>query len=218
MSAILLSKNEQEELIHDILGANYDTNSNKYAVLSEIIENLGNLNDVATIAELIPSINAVFSGSATISRIMSGAAVAGIILTPVSHMISVINAYQSGHRHYAYRCIAYTVTAWSFNKAIPVGSNRILWNIRNTAPVRDPEIVDEFKKVWKKTSRLSLNMLQKIVRDKNIQKKHLQIIFQALGRGNEQTLCLNILKGFEKDLNTIEKMAWISNYAIPYPQ
>ena len=61
-------------------------------------------------------------------------------------------------------------------------------------------------------------MLQKLVREKNIQKNHMQIIFQALGTGNEQTLCLNILKGFEKDMTTIDRFVWKSNYKIPFPQ
>jgi len=217
MNAIKISEIDKKQIITDILGANYSTAGSDYAVISAIIDYVGYVDDAVTIAELLPSISALMAGSSTFTTIMSGASVAGIILFPVAQMINVINAYNTGHKLYSYRCIAYTVTAWSFNQPIPSGSNRILTNMRTTAPVRTPKVIAEHKLLWSKTSKLCLSMLENTVKEKKIKKEHLQLVFRALGGGVDRQLCLKILKGYEKDLSTIEKLTWKSLYKIPYP-
>lgn len=159
------------------------------------------------------------TGSSTLSVIGSTAGTLSIFLMPVGHMIAIINAWQSGHRDYSYRCIAYTVTAWAFNKPRPMGSNQILQNMRSGMLVRKQSVVGEFEKVWRETSVSVTQMLDKILVEKRIQKKQLQFILQALGDGKPQQLCLLLLRGFEDKVDSYAgKLVWKSNYKIIYPQ
>jgi len=217
MTALQLKQSEKDEIIKEILGSNYAAAGNDYETLSSIIDYIGYANDAVTMAELIPTLSTLMAGSTTFSTIMSGASVVGIILFPVAQMINVINAYNTGHRGYACRCVAYTVTAWSFNQAVPAGSNQLLRNTNSGIIVRKDRIRTEYDALWKKTSMACITQLNKSIRSANIQKSHLQVIFQALGGGNKQALCLNILKGFEGKMDNIAKLSYRSNYRIKYP-
>ncbi len=214
-----LSEDNKKQLVKDILGSEYHSIGNNWPVFSKVLDYVGKSSDVFTIAKLIPITNNLVAGSSTLSVIGSTAGALSIFLMPVGFMVAIINAWQSGHRDYTYRCVAYTITAWAFNQQRPMGSNQILHNMRSGILVRKQSIVGEFGKVWHETSISVTQMLEKILVEKHIQKKQLQFILQALGDGKSQQLCLLLLRGFEDKVDGYAgKLAWKSNYSITYPQ
>jgi hypothetical protein len=172
---------------------------------------------VYTFAELVPAINTVVAGSRILSVVGSGASVFSIFLFPVAAMIDIIDAYQIGHTMYAYRAIAYTVTAWAYSKPIPSCSMRVLSNIREGSIVAKQGAVNEYKLLWAKTSQDVLNKLNQQLTTKNISKEAMQIVLRAMSNNDAKLLCDMLLKGFEDKLSTIARITWKRGYSIKYP-
>ncbi len=212
-----LTDEEKKKIIQEALGKDYDIAGRNYPVLSKVIDYIGYADNTFTIIELLPMVESVMASSTIITVAASGAAIFSIVLFPVSALISVIDAYQTGHRFYSYRAIAYTITSWAFDKPILRESQRILFNIRSGPVVQNPRVVGEFAKVWKDTSDSVVRMLNQEIATGKATKEVMQIIFRALGDGNEQKLCDLFLRGFENNLSPIEKITWKSNYKIIYP-
>lgn len=213
-----LSESEKKQLVKDLLGEEYNQIGNNWPVFSKVLDYISNTSDAFTIAELIPATSSLISGSATLTIVGSTAGVLSIFLMPIGHLIAITNAWQSGHRDYSYRSIAYTITAWAFNQPRPVNSNKIITNLRSGALVRKKSVVTEYKDVWRKTSLSVINNLDKVLLEKRINKNHLQFILQALGNGSPQQLCLLLLRGLEDKVDGYShKLVWKSNYKIAYP-
>jgi len=218
MATKKLSESEKKQLVKEILGQDYSKVGNNWPVFSKVIDYVGTTSDAFTIAELIPVTSSLVSGSATLTVVGSTAGVLSIFLMPVGHLIAITNAWQSGHRSYSYRSVAYTITAWAFNQPRPVNSSRIITNIRSGALVRKKRVVTEYKDVWRKTSLSVIKNLDKVLLEKGISKHHLQFILQALGNGSPQQLCLLLLRGMEAKMDSYaHKQVWKSNYKIAYP-
>jgi len=207
---------EKKKLIKEILGENHNATGNNYPLFSALIDGLSDINDVLTVAELLPSLNSFLSG-ATASTVVSAASFVGILLFPVAQLINAINAYQIGHRMYSYRCIAYTVTAWAFSKTAPAGSSRILSNI-NTGPIQKRQAATmEYNKLWRDTSISVGQKLNAILVQKRIPKEHLQAIFRVFGGNQPDKLCLALLTQFENEFDSNTRNIWKSNYAVRFP-
>lgn len=211
-----LNDTEKKKIIQDILGKNHSAVGQNYPVFSALNDGLSTANDVLTFAELIPSLNTLLSGS-VVSTVVSTASFIGILLFPVAQFINLIKANQIGHRMYSYRCIAYTTTAWAFDKPNPTGSPRILSNI-NSGPIQKRSSATmEFHKLWRETSASVLKELNLISVQKKIPLSHIKAIFRALGGTQPDKLCLELLTQFEKKFDNITRNIWKSNYKIRYP-
>lgn len=216
---VQLSSKRKDELLKEILGAKYYTAGKNLPALAKVIGFVGDANDFFTLAELIPKINMVLSSSRVLSVVSSGASIFSIVLFPVSSMISIINAYQSGLRMYSYRAVAYTITAWAFDKPIPLSSKTIIHNARNSAPVRPESEILEMNKIWQKTSHSVVSELNNAVLTNNVSKDIIKILLRALADNNEQKLCEIIIKGYDSHITSFHvKQVWQSNYRlIKYP-
>ena len=212
-----LSDTEKEELLKQVLGPEYSKAGKHLPVLKNAIDVIGKIDHSLSFAELIPAIETVLSGSRILSFVARGASTVSIFLFPVTSLIDVINAYQVGHRMYALRCVAYTITSWAFDKAVPSSSMRILSNLRNSAPVAKPSTIQEYNQLWKKTSNDTIVKINSELAAKNISKKVLKISMRALAKNNPVLLCDLIMKGFENKLSPIVLLTWKSNYSIKYP-
>ena len=213
-----LSDQEKKKLIKDILGNNHSAVGKNFPIFSKLIDGLGAFNDAMSAAELIPSLNTLLS-SPVASSIVSNASFFGVLLFPVAQTINLINANQTGHRLYSYRAIAYTITAWTFGKPVPMQSARIISNMTTGFPSKSKEEIAEYHAVWKSTSASVIQQLNQIPMKTNVSKGHVLAIFRALGNNDANTLCLELLKSFEqqiKDANV--KRVWVSNYRIGYGQ
>lgn len=214
-----LTDKEKKDLLKELLGADYDTAGRNLPALSKVIGYVGDANDFFSLAELIPKVNVILTNSRVLSVVSSGASIFSIIMFPVSTMISIINAYQSGLRMYSYRAVAYTITAWIFDKPIPTSSKTIIRNARHSAPVRPASEIQEMHDTWKKTSQSAIAELNNFLLVNNIPKDIFKILFRSLSDNNEQKLCEIIMKGYDSNISSFHvKQVWQSNYrTIRYP-
>lgn len=212
-----LSDGEKDTLLKEILGNEYNASNQNLPVLKKSIDLISDIDTAFTFAELVPAINSVLAGSRILSVVGTGASVFSIFLFPVGAMIDVLDAYQVGHKMYALRAIAYTITAWSYGNAIPASSMRILSNIREGQVVAKQRIVTEYKQLWSKTSQDVLSKINALLATNGIPKEALQIALRAISNNNAQMLCEMLLRGFEDKLSNIVKITWKSNYSIKYP-
>lgn len=211
-----LSEKEKEDLLKEVLGQNYATSGNNLPVLKSLIDRINRVDYVFTLVELIPIINKILSIRA-FSILASGSSVISIFLIPVSALLDIINAYQTGRRMYSYRAIAYAITAWAFGKPIPISSQRIILNAQTLAPKVDAREIIEYGKAWKKASQDAVNKLNEIALRNNIPKDALKVFLRVISDNNEQKLCETLLKGFETQLGVIELRVWKTNYTVRYP-
>lgn len=215
MANVSLSDSEKKQLLEDIFGKDHSSAGKNFPVYSKLIDKLDKFNDIVALAELLPGVNALLSGPG-ISAVISHASFIGLIFFPFSQIVNVINAREAGHKLYSYRCIAYTITAWSFCHPIPTESATILKNMYAGPVVQKKGTDAEYADVWKKTSNNVLKHIQNIAIIKSIPLKNLQLIFRAMGNNDPQKLCLEILQSFESKLTYPQKLVWKSNYKIPY--
>ncbi len=221
MSTVAASKTlsaiDKRELIKEVLGHRYTSAGNNIPLFNKVIDFVSYTDNVFTAAELITYTNTLVSGSRFLTAVASGASVLSIALLPVSHMISIINAWQSGHRAYAYRGISYAITAWAFNKPVPTASQTILRNIRSGGLVRNPSIVQEYNKVWNEATSKVVAKINTDALSAQVPKDAIKIILRAFSDGSEQKLCEMLLRSFENQFEPIPKITWKSNYKIKYP-
>lgn len=212
-----LSTREKEELLREILGHKYSSAGNNLPVLSKIIDNIGYVDNAFTLAELVTFTNTILTGSRFLTVAASGASVLSIFLSPVSHLIAVINAWQTGHKMYAYRAVAYTLTAWAFNKSMPSGSPAVISNIRSGAPVRKQSVVQEYNKAWQDASRNLLGKINSGTISTRVPKEALKLILRAIADNSPQKLCEMLLRGVEDQFEAVPRITWKANYKIRYP-
>lgn len=211
-----LSDSEKKKVIKEILGEDHSAVGKNFPVFSAVIDYLSTTNDVLSFAELIPSLNSLLSGAAA-STIVSSASFLGTLLFPVGQLINAANAYQTGHRMYSYRCIAYTITSWAFEKPLTAGSTRVLSNLRSGTVQANLKVKMEYDKIWHDTSRSVLLKINQMSSEKHIPKNHIRAIFRALGEGGSQQLCRRILSTFENQFDPVVRNIWKSNYSIGFP-
>lgn len=216
-----LTDREKEQLITEALGHEYTRVGNNLPVLKGVIDFIGDADSVFTIAQLIKYSNVLITGSRFMTVVANGASVLSIFLSPIANLITIINAWQTGHQMYAYRAIAYTLTAWAFNKPVPTASNHMLSNLRSAGPrggpTRSPAVVKEYNKVWQETSRKVMSQINVGLTSKNVPNDAVKIILRATGNNKEQKLCEMLLRGFEDQFNSIPKITWKSLYKIRFP-
>lgn len=218
-SIVQLTTKEIDDLLKELLGRDYYTAGNNLPILAKVIGFVGNTNDLFSLIDIIPKINTILAGSRVLSFVSSGASTFSIVMFPVSTMISIINAYESGLKMYSYRAVAYTITAWAFDKPVPPSSRKIMHNIRHAAPVRPESELRLMESTWKKTSQSVIIEINNYLFAKNISKDTFKIMLRSMCDNNEQKLCELIMKGFDQNISSFHiKQVWQSNYRlIKYP-
>lgn len=211
-----LSESKKEELLKEILGNQYHTAGNNLPLLRKMIDRIGYVDNMFTLAELLPLFNRILS-LRIFGLVSSGASILSIFLIPISSLINIVNAYQAGLRMYSYRAVAYTITAWAFNKPVQSCSQKILANIKTGWPKVQNNQIGDYHKAWKSASDDVTRKLDITARSNNIPKDALKAFLRIISENSEQKLCEMILKGFEKEFSFIELKSWQSNYFIRYP-
>jgi len=210
-----LSNEEKKKIILSALKADFNLNGEHLKVLTKVMEKIGYVDDALTLAEIAGFIT---EGSLVASA-SSAIGLVTLFFSPIAGILTLINANETGERLYGMRAVAYTMTAWAFNEAIPSSSKRIVQNLRQGFPVVSPDKMTRYHNAWSKASRAMLNHLAATTGKGKISKNNMQILFRALGNNNRSQLCLEILKGFEKQVGGYaETLVWKSNYKIRYPQ
>lgn len=217
MGQKMLSDAEKRKLISEVLGGDHNVVGKNYQALSKFIDNVSKSSDVLSAAELLPYVSSLLSRPMA-SAFISNLSFVSAILFPLGQLINVVNAYQVGHRMYAYRSIAYTITAWAYNRPIPTGSPQILFNIRHGDQKKDPAAINEYNKIWAETSRNVIRKLDSMALEYKVPKDKLKTIFRVFGNNRMDALCRDVLISFERHLNTTYRNVWKSNYSTCYPQ
>lgn len=221
MEATVNKKYTEEEIkkiLEAHLGSSFRNTGERAKVLSAVVSYVGNLSDAISLAELIPSLNAYLNSTRGVSVFAGHLGFFSILLFPAGALVSIVNAYQTGHRYYAYRAVAYTVTAWAFDQAIPTGSSKILSNIQTGFPIQSPAVVAEYKAAWGSASSLTTASLKEEVASGALPKRYLQLLFRAVAGGDPAKLCESILRGYEAKLPHAERPIWRHLYSIRFPQ
>lgn len=218
-TTVQLTDKEKDILLKEILGRDYAAAGNNLPILKKVIGLVGNASDTFALIEIIPKINVVLTGSRMLTAVAASTSVFSILMFPVAGMISIINAYQSGIKMYSYRAIAYTITAWAFEKPIPISSQRFIYNARHTAPVSPMSEINEMHNAWKKASQSVLKEIDNHLQVNNFSKEVFKILLRAMGDNNELKLCELLLKGYESKFSSFHaKAVWKSHYkSIRYP-
>jgi hypothetical protein len=216
-SAQNLDNKQIDTLIKEILAKNNISIGNRLAIFSNIYTNVDNADKGFSFAQLFRFADTLITNSRFLTVVAESASTLSIFLEPVADMISVINAWESGRRMYAFRAIAYTVTAWSFNQPVPTGSQVVLGNLTTGILAKPRSELLEYNKIWKETSRKVLLQLESSASMLNVPKDAVKIIMQGIGKNDPRTLCKMLLKGLEVQLQPIPRISWKSGYNILYP-
>lgn len=216
MNANVLNEAEKRRIITEVLGENHNVVGKNYKVLSAFVENIAKTSDALSVAELLPYLNSILLRP-TATAFISNLSFVSVLLFPLGQLINMVNAYQVGHRMYAYRSIAYTITAWAYNRPVPSGSPQILHNIRTGDIRRGSDTITEYNKVWKETSSSVIKKLDLMALEYKVPKDKLKVIFRVFGENRMDKLCRDILVSFENQLNTTYRNVWRSNYSVCYP-
>lgn len=217
MKGKILNDLEKRKLIAEVLKIDPNLLGKNYKIFSVFIDNISRSSDALTVAELLPYLNSILSRPMA-SAIMSNLSFVGVLLFPLGQLINVVNAYQSGHRMYAYRSIAYAITAWAYDKPILTGSQRILLNAKTGDIKKTAQIITEYNKVWRETSSSVIRKLDLMALEAKVPKDKFKLIFRIFGDNKMDKLCRDILVSFENEFNTTYKNVWKSTYTVCYPQ
>ena len=207
---------EKKKIIKEILGGEYHAAGKNFQMYSKLIDYVTNTSDALTLAELLPSLSAFLSRPMA-SAFVSNISFLGVILFPFAQIIKAANAYETGHRMYSYRSVAYTITAWAYDRPLPSGSQRILSNARTGLVKGNINVVQEYNKVWMETSANVIKKLKAMSTEARVPEKHLKAIIKAFSDNSMDKLCRDILMSFEDQLNTTVRNMWRSNYSVCYP-
>lgn len=213
----MLSAEEKEQLLKEILGKDYATAGNHLPILSGLIDKIGFVDNFFTLAELIPILNKILSVR-IFAVTASGASILSIFLFPAGAMISLINANETGKRMYSFRAIAYALTSWAFDKPVLTGSMRVMANARSGFPVIQQNEITERENLWKKSSNDAISKMKATAHEKNIPVLGLKVFLRMISDNKQQKCCEILLKGFEKEFEGATLRVWKSNYSIKYPQ
>ena len=206
-----------QQLIQDFISRDLNLKGNNLPLLNLVIDKISLIDNAIVLVDLIPQVSVIIGDIKLLSVAASAASVSSIILFPVGAMLSVINGMEAGLRLYGMRAAAYTITAWVYDDIIPSRSPTVLRNITTGKIQAKAWDIQQRDKAWKEASDAVLHRLNSEIKNKNITKKTLQLVFKALSDNNKQKLALNVLKGFEKQLSVFELPVWKSNYKIVYP-
>lgn len=216
--ATALRDKHVERLIEEAVGPHSKLNPAHHSILHKVIEYVEYTEKGFSAAELIPVFEHLIEGRAFLSFASSGASLFSIALFPVNAMLEIMDAYESGIRMYSMRSVAYTITAWAFNKPTPMESSQYLNNLSHGLPRVSPKDMDEYKKAWRKSSMDILNKIKSGLLIKNTKEKDAKVIFRALGDGQPGRLCSLLMKGMEEHFESIiVRRVWVSNYRFSYP-
>jgi len=213
---IRMTEVEKNELLKKVLGRDYATAGKNLPVLKKMIDKIGQVDNILSVADVIPVLNRILSIRA-FSIVAEGASILSIFLFPVSAMIDIINAMGVGRKMYAYRGIAYAITSWAFNSHMYPGSMTLLNQARTGIPRISNSDIMEYEKAWRDASFKAIRKIVQTANDNVIPIDMMKLFFRVISDNDKQKLCEILLKGFAKEFDYSTAQVWKSNYRIKYP-
>ena len=209
-----MSEAEKKKLTIEILKKEFGLRGEHGHILEKAYEIVHVGDTAVTMAEI-----AGILGHSTVAAAASTTlSCLGAVLFQVMAAIQFWNALETSEKLYGMRAVAYTITAWAFDQTPPTQSDTILRRL-STYPLLVGHGIPEHHAAWKVASSQALaNLAADVVRRKT-SKKAYQTLLRALGENDKETLCYRIMQGLEARLKSpIEKLPWIGNYTVLYPE
>lgn len=203
-----MQNTSEYKLLVNVLHQKHHTVGNQYQMLDSLLGQFGHVNDAASLVEFVPTIGR-FLGHTQIAGVVSTAGFANTLLFPVQQSIGLINVNNEGLEMYSCRAIAYTMTAWAFDRPIPKCSPKILQNGLGRK--------EGHQSVWDDTSRSVLARLENICNQQGVDKAHLKKAFRAFGNDQPAEFCRWLMTGFEDRFGPTTIHIWRSTYKISFP-
>jgi len=213
-----LTDKEKTEILKEALGSDYKTAGNNLPILKSVIGKIDLADNGFSFAEIIPIFNRILDLK-IVSVVAEGASILSIFLFPVSALIDILNAYETGARLYSYRGVAYTLTSWAFGDVHIHSSRTILHNL-SAGRLVPPDLkytLAMYDAAWKKAESDTILKMNAITAQYKIKPAYLKLFICALANNNRQQLCLDILRSFEKELSFQDKIVWRAGYRLIYP-
>lgn len=202
---------KEKQFIVETLKSDFQLKGNNLKTIQKVIDIIGKADNALALAEIAGFLNegSIVAGSASVLSFISTA------LFPIAGIGMLADAHEIGQKLYGLRAVAYTITAWAYDKPILVGSNKVLLNIKG---VPNSSII-KYKQAWSSASRATLSSLKNMSKKKKISEDSLKLIYKALSSNNPKTLCLQLMTDLESKLNdTVHKMIWKVELKTLYPE
>lgn len=183
---------------------------------TDFMSKLSALTDTQSAAQLIPTLRKLLDHGPS-AKFFGAANVVNIFLSPFQNVINLINANETGLSFYAYRAIAYTVTAWAYNHTIPSESSTVLNNTQKGMGHTYGGI-NSYVSTWQKSSTNALGGIRKFCKEKNIPEDHMKIMLIAISSEKPHILSQLIMESYEEKIQFVVRNIWKSGYSIRYPQ
>lgn len=200
----------EKQIIIATLKSDFHLKGDNWKVVGNVLDYIGTTDNVLAIAEITGALEVGTYGAA----ISGGAAAFGFfatLLSPVGFMRELMNSNESGLKLYGLRAVAYTITAWTYSRPKPTGSNRILARI-NGLPL---STIAKYKQTWLIVSASAEVSLQNEARKRKMAEDSLKILYRSLSDNNPRVLCQLLMKGLSSKLDTIQKINWDLNTIYP---
>jgi len=186
----------------------------------EIVEKVADVVHSATdLAEVCETIG-VFSDS-----VIDVTSPIGLVAFPIAAGLDILNSYKADERGYLLRGRAYGMTSWAFGDPLPpppaslrgnsqasvqqalnanAGDREMQNRIREGARIAQAN-ASIFQHAWTEGAESAIRDLDKMVQEKHVPKSDCQVILQALGDNDRNTLAIKIMTQMAKEVDDIER-------------
>jgi len=190
---------QEKQIIIETLKHDFNLKGENLKTITKVIDNIGYTDNALALIELTGLIKgAAFATAASTISFLS------TLAFPVASFGMLLNVNESGLKMYGLRAVAYTTTAWAFDKPIPTGSNRILARIKGLPT----STIIKNKQTWLNVSRATVKSLNAEALKRNTSEANLKLLYRALSDNNPRTLCHLLMEELTSKLDTIQKINW----------
>ena len=225
-----MSEEQKKKFILDHLRGEYDLRGEHWEFVEEVAHLLHTSGDVAdimeTLAEFLPEGLAEALPHAVVGALEAAGEYCPIIAAfafPIFGGIKWVNALEFGQRLIGLRAVAYGMTAWVFEDAVPPPPPWIRANIFPGSQQGPPQANSDFArdafaqaeaqvqaslKAWRDSSAAAYRSMEEEVEKKHCDPEDLRAAFRLLGEGDKNTLVRGLMsaiaekflrKGNERD-------------------
>jgi len=201
---------QEKQIIIETLKHDFNLKGENLKTVTKVIDVIGHTDNALALAEIAGLLE-----GAAFATVASAVNFIATIAFPVAAFGMLLNANEAGLRLYGLRAVAYTTTAWAFDKPIPSGSKRAMRNMRGK-PAKD---ILKLEQAWSNTSRATINNLKKEAIKRKIKEVNLKLVYRALGNNNANQFCGLLMKELTSKLKSrIDIINWEGQLNYGYPE
>jgi hypothetical protein len=210
-----MSEKEKKKFILEHLRGEYDLRGEHWEFVNELADLLHEAGDAVEILEIVAEYLPAGLAEAlphAMVGVLEGVSeycpIIGALAFPVHATIEWVNALEFGHRLIGLRAIAYGITAWVFDEAVPAPPP---WIRRNISPgslqgprhSNDSWVQDAYDQeernvqaslsAWRKSSEAAYRNMGEEVEKKGGDKEELKTVFRLMAEDDQNTLVRRLM-------------------------